>query len=489
MDTSLPPPPTFDPAKAARLRELLNAAGVATIHEKYDEILQAPMPRRARKPLLLRAVRKPDADEKTAILVAMGEQLPAPKSAFGDELLELLLEAGLLDETDDGEVVSRLITSNLDGQLIVSDPMGVHPDTVMAVGPGTERLAALLPPDLTGQRVLDLGAGPGSVAMVAAARGADAVATDLSPRCVEFMHANATLNGIALDIRLGDLYEPVAGEEFDFVVSHPPYVEQPEDVEQVLFLHGGESGEELPFRVLAGVADVLVPGGHAIIEFHASGAPDEVGERIRELVSGAGCDLALFTVRVHDPDARAVSSALMHDPDFGPGFDDAVISYRDHLDRIGHEGTAAIVYMRKRAPELPGEKWATMISAERLPTTWATLARYVHSIDVLQRGDEVLEATMVRAPGGAQLVLEMPLGEANPEREFSVRLPPDAFAANRGFDAGTARLLDLLCEAPTVGAAIAMFSNEVSGDPEEIRKNVVAFVRENIVRGVLAVHS
>ena len=412
MDDSLPPPPTVDPAVAPRLRELIHAGGSPTINDRYDDVLSAPLPRRARRPLLLRAVRKPDADVKTAILVALGEQLPAPKRAFGDELLGLLMDAGLLEDAGDGNVVSRLIMANLEDQLIVSDPMGVRPDTVMAVGPGTARLAALLPPDLTGQRILDLGSGPGSVAIVAASRGASAVATDLNPRAESFMRFNATLNGVDIDIRLGDLYEPVAGEKFDFVVSHPPYVERPDDVEPVLFLHGGEAGDELPFRVLSGVADVLVDGGHAIVEFHAPGPPDTVGERVRDLVSAAGCDLALFTVKAGDPDARSVANALMHDPDFGPAFDPAVTGYRDHLDRVGHEATALIVYMRKRPPGLPGEKWATMIAGERLPTTWASMARYVHSIDVLQQGDEVLEATKVRAPEGSQLVLEDAAGRA-----------------------------------------------------------------------------
>ena len=50
-------------------------------------------------------------------------------------------------------------------------------------------------------------------------------------------------------------------------------------------------------------------------------------------------------------------------------------------------------------------------------------------------------------------------------------------------------MIDVLCEAPTVGDAVAMFVKEVSGDPETIRANVLGFVRENIVRGVLAVYS
>ena len=35
---------------------------------------------------------------------------------------------------------------------------------------------------------------------------------------------NAALNGIQLDLRRGSLFEPVADERFDLVVSNPPFV-------------------------------------------------------------------------------------------------------------------------------------------------------------------------------------------------------------------------------------------------------------------------
>ena len=56
------------------------------------------------------------------------------------------------------------------------------------------------------------------------------IATDLNPRAVAFTALNAALNGIDnLEVRLGSLFEPVAGETFDLITCNAPYVVSPED--------------------------------------------------------------------------------------------------------------------------------------------------------------------------------------------------------------------------------------------------------------------
>jgi len=56
------------------------------------------------------------------------------------------------------------------------------------------------------ERVLELGAGLGLAAVLAARAGAVVVATDVVPRAVEAVRVNAALNGVAVDARLGDCY-------------------------------------------------------------------------------------------------------------------------------------------------------------------------------------------------------------------------------------------------------------------------------------------
>jgi SAM-dependent methyltransferase len=482
----LPPPPRLDPATAPRLRELLVESSFPEIADSAEGILDTPLPRRQRRPLFARLTRLPGLDARTALEITFSEQMPVPRAAIGDELTDLLLAGGLLVEDPelDGWVRSYLSLVMVEGALVIADRMGVQPESVMTPGPGTRRLARLLPPDLAGKRVLDMCAGPAPVAVVAALRGAHVVAADLSARCIAFIEANTVLNGIELDIRQGDLYETVAGESFDVISAHPPYVELPDAIDEVLFLHGGATGEELPFRVIAGVPDHLTPGGVAAVEFHASGNPSDAAARCREILHGKGCDLVLAAIFSGSADARAATSAGVHDPLYGPGYDDLAILYRDHIERIGGDSVSAIAVLRKQV-DTSKEAWSTLVSGNRLPGNWAAVAGYISSIDALdEKGDMALDAR-VRPPAGAKLVVEIPLGEDAGDSEYSLALTNAALASDRGLESGAARLLEILCRTATIAEGIEEFAQEAGSDPASVRDSVIAFVRESVVRGAL----
>ena len=71
------------------------------------------------------------------------------------------------------------------------------------------------------------------------------IGTDINPRAIALARANATLNGIGnVEFRAGNLYEPVQGDEFDLIVSQPPYYPALPGSEKT-FLHGGPRGDEL----------------------------------------------------------------------------------------------------------------------------------------------------------------------------------------------------------------------------------------------------
>ena len=72
-----------------------------------------------------------------------------------------------------------------------------------------------------GKRVLEIGTGSGLIAGVLHDAGADVVATDISRLAVEAARGN--LAHTAVEVRRGDLFEPVAGESFDVIVVNPPY--------------------------------------------------------------------------------------------------------------------------------------------------------------------------------------------------------------------------------------------------------------------------
>ncbi|MFK8051658.1 MAG: magnesium protoporphyrin IX methyltransferase [Woeseiaceae bacterium] len=81
-------------------------------------------------------------------------------------------------------------------------------------------LLAWFPEDLTGKRVLDAGCGTGTLAIILAQRGAEVVATDISPTLVGYAQQRAAESGIAdaIQFEVGDMLDPSLGE-FDYVVA------------------------------------------------------------------------------------------------------------------------------------------------------------------------------------------------------------------------------------------------------------------------------
>ncbi len=77
------------------------------------------------------------------------------------------------------------------------------------------------PENWPGKRVLEIGTGCGLLAGVLHDSGAQVTATDISRWAVEAARGN--LAQTSVDVLRGDLFEPVAGEHFDVLVTNPPY--------------------------------------------------------------------------------------------------------------------------------------------------------------------------------------------------------------------------------------------------------------------------
>lgn len=121
-----------------------------------------------------------------------------------------------------------------------------------------------------GELVLELGTGCGMLAILAARARAKVVATDINPAALECARVNAETHGMAdrIDFRIGDLFEPIAGERFDLVIFNPPYlpVEPEEELAGPLerAWGAGPDGRAVIDRFLHELSDHLVPNGRAL---------------------------------------------------------------------------------------------------------------------------------------------------------------------------------------------------------------------------------
>ena len=194
----------------------------------------------------------------------------------------------------DGRAHVRLQAVPHDGlDLVVPHDAGnakatVEVEQVLGVGAASMTLAAATPRHLVG-RTLDLGCGAGIQALLASDHSDAVVATDRNPRATAFTQLAAALNGVEVDVRVGDLLDPVRDESFDLVVSNPPFVIGPS--QRYTYRDAGLDGDEVSRRLVQEIPALLAPGGHAVLLVNWLHLFGEDGDaRVRSWFEGTGCD-------------------------------------------------------------------------------------------------------------------------------------------------------------------------------------------------------
>ena len=127
-------------------------------------------------------------------------------------------------------------------------------------------------------RIVDVGTGSGAIAVALAHKLTEVrmTAIDISAAALAIARGNAEQNGVAGLVRFleGDLLAPVAGEQFEFVVSNPPYVAESDsstlavevrEYEPAVALFAG-GGLDIYRRLIPSAWAALVPGGFLAME-------------------------------------------------------------------------------------------------------------------------------------------------------------------------------------------------------------------------------
>ena len=112
-------------------------------------------------------------------------------------------------------------------------------------------------------QVLDMGTGSGVCAIFAAKHAHRVIAVDINEAAVRCTAINARLNHLEhkLEVRLGDLFAPVAQDRFDLVLFNPPFVKGiPRDDRDRAWRSNDIAG-----RFAAQLGAHLKPGGSALV--------------------------------------------------------------------------------------------------------------------------------------------------------------------------------------------------------------------------------
>jgi release factor glutamine methyltransferase len=281
------------PPEAASLRLLLKEAEAA--------LAAGPHPEKAKldaEALLLYILRRTDPERNRAWLITHGDDA-APDAERLRELVQRRLT---------GEPI-QYITGETE---FYGLPFRVTP-AVLIPRPETEHLveqALALAAAYGAPRILDIGTGSGAIPVALAAHlpQAQITAVDISPAAIELAGRNAALNGVEHRIRFlkSDLLGAVRGEQFDLILSNPPYVPEGDrpslsvevrDHEPSLALFAGRDGLDIYRRLIPEAFAALAQGGSVALEIGFGQS-----EAIASLLSSAGFEHITFT-----PDLQGIA--------------------------------------------------------------------------------------------------------------------------------------------------------------------------------------
>lgn len=249
------------------------------------------------------------------------------------------------------------------GELALGGPLGEN--HVLGVGGASRTLSGLMLQNEV-DSVLDLGTGCGIQAMHAARHAQRVVATDISRRALELAAFNAELNGIdSIEFRFGSLFEPVAGERFDHIISNPPFVITPrvEGVPAYEYRDGGMVGDALVEQVVRDAAAHLTPGGvlQMLGNWEYTEAVPDAFDRLRswlEPLGGAvdaGSALDYWIVEREAQSATQYAETWIRDGGTRPGTPDFDRLFGAWLDDFAERGVTQIgfgyVLLRAPAPQ------------------------------------------------------------------------------------------------------------------------------------------
>lgn len=274
-----------------------------------------------------RVLKRPDRARARDLAGIFGWSLPFEPDVPGADILDLLTRAGMISR--DGELLrSRLRVSSLHDRLFLHSAYPTEDENSVFFGPDSYRFADFIHAELghcpSGARIVDIGAGAGVGAIVAAGRcpGARVTMTDINPKALRLARINAAFAGVDAEFTETDTLDGIA-PGIDVALANPPYIIDPKGR---AYRDGGDMhGAALSLDMAVAAARRLASGGRLLLYTGSAivSGRDEFREALEAAMAAQGCTLAYREI---DPDV------------FGEELDK---SYYADVDRIAVVGAVA----------------------------------------------------------------------------------------------------------------------------------------------------
>ena len=336
--------------------------------------------------------------------------------------LEMLAALGVL-AVDGTMVRARLLLEQIDGVIVMRDRPEWAADPLVVQGltnPAT--LLAYLTPRERCRDTLDLGCGNGLQALLAARHSNRVVAVDVNDRAVRMTRLAATLNDLPhVEVRRGSWLDPVEGDQFDLVVSNPPYVETP--LHDLVYLRGDHLGGEGVCRHLTReLPRVMRRGATGVVLVNWGIRPgDEWASEPLRWLEGSEVDALIVGYQAVELERYAWEVTVAASG--GPRAEDLDLArWRDHFARLGVEamGEGVVALRRARAGRSArhSAQWATHEPGADAGTH---LSRILDGLDAL--AGHPLETTSSAVPHfeGSHVVTQELTFDANEYHDAAVR--------------------------------------------------------------------
>jgi methylase of polypeptide subunit release factors len=213
----------------------------------------------------------------------------------------------------------------------------------------------------------------------------------------------AALNGLSWDLREGSLLEPAKGEQYDLIVSNPPFIVGPgftPGSDGFSYRDSGMAGDAVCAELIRNLPVHLAPDGTAqLLANWVIGLNEAWAERLRGWLAGTGCDAWIWQREVADPGEYV--TLWLRDAGEIAGTASWIRRYDTWLDWFSESGVAAVgmgvVSIRRTDSDRPIVICEDVVQAVEQPIgpdigKWFDRAAWLRS-----RSDQTLLASTVMA--------------------------------------------------------------------------------------------